>query len=405
MRRSLLLWSSVGLLCMGAAEGGEGGAIAALSANARNYRLLSLQTDPLQSVDQLSMKRSYVAHAFTSYQSAHRELQLLRRAVRALLDKPSAKTLAAARRSWREARPSYLHTEIFRYFDGPIDAPALAGSDAGPEPRINAWPLNEAVIDYVDGNLQAGLIQDLSAPITEQSIRERNQVSDEADVTAGWHAIEFLLWGQDRSTRGPGDRPFNDFVPGSPTTDRRRTYLFVLLEMLDADLQSQVSAWDPQRPDGYAARFLQLDGYEALGRMLTGAATYASTELSSERLSVALDSNSQEDEHSCFSDTSTEDLRAGVDGLRKLFSPEGGNLLGVLSKTGAQPAIELKQALDRARAAVAKMAVPFDRVLNSKADSRERQHAEQAVLSLQKLAQQIAVAGRSAGVLISAPRI
>ena len=45
-----------------------------------------------------------------------------------------------------DARDDYGPTEAFRFYDGPIDNP-----DDGPEGQINAWPMDEAYVDYVEG--------------------------------------------------------------------------------------------------------------------------------------------------------------------------------------------------------------------------------------------------------------
>jgi putative iron-regulated protein len=385
------------------AEGGEGGAIAALSSTARQYRLMSAPGHALDRIDAVALKQNYVRFAAARYQRAHEDAVQMKTAIEAFLSAPGKAQLAKARAAWRRARPSYLHTEIFRYYDGPIDAPAFAGSSAGPEPRINAWPLNEAVIDYVQGDPKSGIINDLTTPLTPELIKSRDQLNDEADVTTGWHAIEFLLWGQDQSAKGPGDRPHTDFLPGDPARDRRRAYLQAVTNLLIEDLQSMIIAWDARRPEGYAAKFLQLDAYEALGRMLTGASNYAFAELASERLSVGLDSGSQEDEHSCFSDTSISDLQAGVAGIELLFSDQGAGLLKLLTPIDRQSSAELRKAIARAKQSATQMPQPMDQLLLSAPGAKSRQKAERMVTDLNALARAIASFGRQAGTFISAP--
>lgn len=203
-------------------------------------------------------------------------------AVDAMLAAPSAESLRAARRAWLDAHPAYLRTEVFRFKDGPIEAI---------EGRINAWPINEGFIDSVEGAPEASLINDPTVPVSLKAINERDQVSAEADVTTGWHAIELLLWGQDLSATGPGDRPFTDYVPGRDHNDRRRVYLRLITQQLVDELHSLALAWAPGAADDAAARFLALPPREALGRILNGMAILAGYELLSERLAVALDSS------------------------------------------------------------------------------------------------------------------
>src|SRR5690606_17356719 len=114
-----------------------------------------------------------------SYRRAAAEADKLQAAVEALLADPTEETLAAARFAWLNARPAYLETETFRFYDGPIDVDPASGED-GPEGRINAWPMNESVIDYVEGQPDAGLINDPGVEISAETILANDQVADEA---------------------------------------------------------------------------------------------------------------------------------------------------------------------------------------------------------------------------------
>ena len=399
----------------------EGGALAALSAGARSYRLLATQISPLEKLDasalsanqrpSQNLKIAYARFAHAQYQQALSALAPLALAIDELLAKPNSANLAKARKAWLAARPAYLYTEVFRFYEGPIDADfgvdqatgLAAQTPKNYESRINAWPLNEAVLDYVKGAPSAGLVQNLALPLSATNILALDQTADESDVTTGWHAIEFLLWGQDFASNGPGDRAVSDFADTSETNARRRLLLQLLLSMLAQDLSALANAWDLARSDSYASKFIQIDAYEAIGRMLTGAAMLAGNELASQRLTVALDSGTQEDEHSCFSDSSSSDFRAGVAGISILFGDDGAGLISALEKLDALAAKRLRTALATAEKAVAKIAAPFDQVLTSKVDSAKRNDAEQAALALQHLAKEIASAGRSFGVLVSVP--
>ncbi len=81
-------------------------------------------------------------------------------------------------------------------------------------------------------------------------------------------------------------------------------------------------AWaDRGRGRATPRRLQAMPQREAIGRMVNGMAILAGFECMSERLGVALDSGDQEDEHSCFSDTTKQDFvndlarhPAGVDG-------------------------------------------------------------------------------------------
>lgn len=384
------------------AQGGEGGETGEMPSS---YRLLS--SDPqFYAFDVRPQVLNYANLVHASYAASAAAAARMQAVIRAFLDKPGKETLAAARTAWTEARPAYLVTEVFRFYDGPIDVDAAG--EPGPEPRINAWPLNEAFIDAVKGQPGAGLVNDLKTPLTRETILARDQVSDEADVTTGWHAIEFLLWGQDFDPNGPGNRPYTDFLPGEARRDRRRVYLATVTEMLVDDLRTLEAAWAPDA-DNYRTRFLAMEPREALGRAINGAANLVGHELASERLSVALDSGDQEDEHSCFSDTTHQDHLYDLRGAYNLWLGTTGagmtpdSLRALTQKIDPALAERTDVLFNQALGAVSVMDQPFDAILRAAPGSLPRQRAEAAVTALQALGAQLAAVGRRLGVLVIVP--
>jgi putative iron-regulated protein len=378
------------------ATGGEGGEAGAGVPD--SYALNS--TDPNAfAYDARPQIENYVALVEATYRASAADARLLEAAVDALLAAPSIETLTAARNAWLNARGWYLQTEAFRFYDGPIEAI---------EGRINAWPLNEAFIDGVEGAPDSGIINDPKVPLTIEAIDERDQVSDEADVTTGWHAIEFLLWGQDRNLLGPGMRPASDYLPGQGNNDRRRQYLKLVTDQLVGDLDSLAAAWDRGRADGYAARFLALPQREALGRIVNGLAILSGFEMMSERLAVALDSNDQEDEHSCFSDNTNADFVFNLRGIRNVWFGDvaGSNGPGLDALVAGQdPALaeRLTGLINAADAALAAIDHPFVRVLAAPPGAPSRAEAEAAVEALAALATGLKEAGNRLGVLVLIP--
>lgn len=367
----------------------------------------AVATTPTEKLDAAAQVAQYAVLVRQSYAAATRGARRLQTAIQALLDAPSEQTLAAARATWVEARPGYLVTEAFRFYGGPIDVDPDTG-EPGPESRLNAWPINEAFLDSVRGQPRAGMINDTRIPLTPTIIVSRDQVSDEADVTTGWHVIEFLLWGQDFNPDGPGNRSHADYVPGRESTDRRRLYLRAVTGMLVTDLQELTVHWAPDA-DNYRRRFLALDPREALGQALNGIANLVGHEMASERLSVALDSGDQEDEQSCFSDTTHQDHRYDLQGVRNVWL---GSLDGVPNPRGLHalvwrrdPALaaDVDAAHARAQAALEALDEPFERVLRAAPGSPPRQRAEAAVSALLALARQLGRVGTALGVQVVVP--
>ncbi len=335
----------------------------------------------------------------SSYAGAVMSADALEKSIDALLATPTDATLAAARAAWVAARPAYLKTEAFRFYDGPIEE--VEGS-------LNAWPMNEAYIDYVDGKPNAGIINDPSIVIDAQSISGKNQITDEADVTIGWHAIEFLLWGQDLSTASPGNRPLTDFISGVGNNDRRRTYLKLVTTKLVQDLTGLEKTWSSVNKGNYRDTFLALPQREALGRMLNGMAVLAGFEFMSERLSVALDSGDQEDEHSCFSDTTKQDFVYDLVGIKQVWTGDNDEIkrAGLDELVRAQnPALadKIDALFKDTENKIAALGDPWDQVLASPKGSPERLAAEAVVTALQDLASGLTSVGGQLGVLVLVP--
>ncbi len=171
---------------------------------------------------------NYAAVVHETYSMSLASATEMDAAIDALAADPTDATLAAAREAWLGARDDYGLTEAFRFYGGPIDA-----VDTGPEGLMNAWPLDEAYIDYVEGAPESGVINlpDEYPTIDSDLLVSLNEAGGETNISTGWHAIEFLLWGQDLSVDGPGARPVTDFTT-APNADRRIAYLTVASSLL-----------------------------------------------------------------------------------------------------------------------------------------------------------------------------
>ena len=260
----------------------------------------------------------YADLALAAYSDALSEARELRGQLDALLAQPNEQTLAAARQAWRDARVPYMQTEVFRFGNAVVDEW---------EGQVNAWPLDEGLIDYVDDNYQAvmgnpgaraNIIASQSLKIGEQQLDLSELNADllaslnelggsEVNVATGYHAIEFLLWGQDLNgtDAGAGERPATDFATGDNATgghnDRRRDYLTVVTDLLISDLEAMVAEWQPDQ-DNYRADLAADSVENGLRKMLFGMGSLSLGELAGERMKVALAAHSPEDEHDCFSD-------------------------------------------------------------------------------------------------------
>lgn len=257
---------------------------------------------------------NYANMAHAGYADSHARLVDLGAATDALVGTPTETVLTSARNAWLDARDPYLQTEAFRFAGGPID---------DLEDVINAWPLNEAHLDYVVGAANSGLINDPSFAITGANLEGDNLAPSggESDVTVGYHAIEFLLWGQDESTTGPGARPASDYdTSGAGTAanqGRRGLVLTTATSLLTDHLAALESTW--ATGGEYRGVFTgSLAPAQALRGVVFGLVAFSGGELGGERL-VALDTHDQEDEHSCFSDNTQRDFLMDAIGIENVY--------------------------------------------------------------------------------------
>ncbi len=288
------------------------GATLALLATSVTFTALPVRA----ATDPAAVVKHYAELGHAKYQDALTTAQALDKAIDALIAKPSDETLKAARQAWIKARVPYQQTEVYRFGNPIVDEW---------EGKVNAWPLDEGLIDYVDGaygtesdenelytaNIIANKKITISGeevdaskitPELIQSLAEAGEV--EANVTTGYHAIEFLLWGQDLNGTGPGagNRPYTDYDTKNCTggnCDRRADYLKAASTLLVADLTEMVANW---APDGEAAKTVEADPKKGLTAILTGMGSLSYGELAGERMKLGLLLHDPEEEHDCFSD-------------------------------------------------------------------------------------------------------
>lgn len=285
--------------------------------------------------DPSAVLATYSDIALAKYEDSLVTAKALDAAVDAFLDSPSEATLATARAAWREARIPYQQTEAFRFGNPIVD---------DWEGRVNAWPLDEGLIDYVDpsygsesddnGLYTANVISNPTIEINGTGV-DASQITPsflsgtlqeaggiEANVATGYHAIEFLLWGQDLNGTGPGagDRPFTDYDAANCTggnCDRRAHYLDAATDLLVSDLEEMVGNWQP----GGAARahLMEGDPRKGLAAILTGLGSLSYGELAGERMKLGLLLHDPEEEHDCFSDNTHISHLYDAIGIRNVY--------------------------------------------------------------------------------------
>ncbi|KZD12223.1 imelysin family protein [Oceanibaculum pacificum] len=333
--------------------------------------------------DAKGVVKTYADIAHAMYEDSLIRAKALQKAVNALVETPSAAALTTARRAWLAARVPYQQTEAFRFGNAIVD---------DWEGKVNAWPLDEGLIDYVDASYgqdsdenplyTANVIANSkithggeeidASTITKELLSETLQEIGgvEANVATGYHAIEFLLWGQDLNGTGPGagNRPWTDYAKGSACTnghcDRRGQYLSVATDLLIDDLEEMVGNW----AEGGEARagLLEGDSGTALTAMLTGIGSLSYGELAGERMKLGLLLNDPEEEHDCFSDNTHNSHYYDIVGMRAIYFASysridgktvvnGPSLADLVKAEDPVLAAEMKQKFDATLAAARKM--------------------------------------------------
>ncbi len=313
---------------------------------------------------------NYADGVSSSYDTSLTSATAMQTAINAFVAAPTDATLEAARAAWLKARPDYGQTEAFRFYGGPID-----NETDGPEGLINAWPLDEAYIDYVEGNPTSGIVNDPATypEITAEVLTTANEEGGETNISTGWHAIEFLLWGQDLSATGPGARPVTDYTTAA-NADRRAAYLTTVTDLLVEDLTTVTEAWSPDETGNYRADFLALPTDESLTNIITGIGELGRGELAGERMTVAYEERDQENEHSCFSDNTLADIAANEQGIVNVWTGtypggvSGKGLVELVASVDDALADQTTADMDAVQAEIMKIPAPFDQWLTTDAD-------------------------------------
>ena len=322
--------------------------------------------------DKAAVLNNYADIAAAKYGDAVMTAQTLQASVDALIANPSAEALEAAKTAWIASRPSYQQTEVYRFGNAIVD---------DWEGKVNAWPLDEGLIDYVDASYggatdenEYAVLNVVASPaftlsgteidaaaitpdLLESTLHEADGV--EANVATGYHAVEFLLWGQDLNGHGAGagGRLWTDYALGDDCTngncDRRGQYLKAATDLLVSDLKWMAAQW----VDGGAARATLLaDETAGISAILTGMGSLSYGEQAGERMKLGVMLNDPEEEHDCFSDNTHNSHFYDALGIRNVYLGSytrvdgtvvsGPSLSSLVAKADANVDAELRAKLD-----------------------------------------------------------
>ena len=297
--------------------------------------LVALPASAFAATSERDLLSHYADLAYAVYEDSLIAARDLQGEVNQFVANPTEDNLADARAAWRSARIPYQQSEVYRFGNAIVD---------DWEGKVNAWPLDEGLIDYVAASYGAeseenpgyranivaspsftfsGEMIDAGAitkALLAETLHELGGV--EANVATGYHAVEFLLWGQDLNGTGPGAgaRPASDFDPANCSwgnCDRRAAYLQTATDLLIDDLEWMTAQWAP----GGEARegLVGGDVNQGLAVILTGMGSLSYGELAGERMQLGLLLHDPEEEHDCFSDNTHASHYYDALGIRNIY--------------------------------------------------------------------------------------
>jgi putative iron-regulated protein len=326
---------------------------------------------------------TYADIAAAVYADSLREARELERVVGDLVAQPSPESLERAKAQWLKARVPYRESEVYRFYEGPIDQVELL---------VNTWPIDESYVEAAATEPARGIVDDhVRYPeLSEALLVSLNAQAGETSISTGYHVIEFLLWGRDVSETGPGARPYTDYVAGADGSSQRRgRYLVLATQLLAGHLESVARAWSSAESGNYRAQFLAKPPREALLLALRGMGALSGPELSGERLTVALETRDQENEHSCFSDSTRDDVVGNARGVENVCrgryrsaggaSVQGVGLCQVFERWQVGRGRALERAIAAGLAATEKIPAPFDRALGGSDEAPGRKAIRGAI--------------------------
>lgn len=343
--------------------------------------------------------RQYALDLDASYNETIAKLQVLDQAIGAFAAAPSASGQLAAQAAWLDAHAVYGEGEVSRFYGGPIDQTQGA---------MNEWPIDESFIDYTAGNPNGGIINDPTdyPQITAQVLAAADERGGIENLSTGFHALEFALWGQrPDQTGGPGARPYTDFADGgtAPNADRRRTFLVTVSAMLLQAMRALEADWHLDDPSSYAAKMVAGPSQQGLANLLRGFANMAIAELYYERLDNAWVTKDRKDEESCFSESTLADLSANARGVEDVYLGRYGQLSGPSPSDLVQakdPALDqaLRAQLATIRGAIDAIPPPFDHAVLSPAGTDANTKVQAAIDAFTPLRALLVEAGADLGV-------
>jgi putative iron-regulated protein len=330
--------------------------------------------------------------AYTSLSKASLSAQVMDSKLASFMYHPNPMSQEEVKQAWRQSYDDFLYSLVFSYL--PIQDPPdwhtqkIAYNDL--LLQLDSGDIEGGYIDYIPGYPFSGIVNDLTLAIDEDSIRSQHGFTDLTNASLGYHAIEFMFWGQE------GKRSAHDFFPQENTApvpmnetdesahnhevkdtlddegsfhipqnhNRRRQYTKLLSDLLQKDLHRIQRRWEPST--GYYAQLLQQSNTDnTLQAALIAGQRLISEELLQKRFQLT---------SSEFSNGSQQDLLALLTGLELWYFPKDedqqeASLGFLMQQADAKIAEDFIQSLTTSMTCIEKMTNNHDDIGQCKQDT------------------------------------
>ena len=272
----------------------------------------------------------YVQQIDTDFKQAGIEIEKFQSSIATLTDQTNIENLNLSKQAWLNAHSAYELTTLHRYYAtqlmGEQDSLALMQLQY----QINHWPIVPGYIDYVDGYPDSGIVHDINVNLDADSLREQHGSFDVSEVTLGFHAIEFLLWGYDADSVARPATDFDAVLELTPkeiesgytleqlSNNRRRLFLTVVADTLVKDFLAVQSLWLAEKPS-ISQRIESISGTELIVILADSMSAMLTQELLQRSLYPMLNGDFVESAQSPYSRSTQNAVSSQLSGLERLL--------------------------------------------------------------------------------------
>ena len=272
----------------------------------------------------------YVRQIDTDFKQAGIEIEKFQSSIATLTDQTNIENLNLSKQAWLNAHSAYELTTLHRYYVtqlmGEQDSLALMQLQY----QINHWPIVPGYIDYVYGYPDSGIVHDINVNLNADSLREQHGSFDVSEVTLGFHAIEFLLWGYDADSVARPATDFDAVLELTPkeiesgytleqlSNNRRRLFLTVVADTLVKDFLAVQSLWLAEKPS-ISQRIESISGTELIVILADSMSAMLTQELLQRSLYPMLNGDFVESVQSPYSRSTQNAVSSQLSGLERLL--------------------------------------------------------------------------------------